>query len=396
MSQNESEFNDSNSVFVNSVTGQDTNDGIRNSPYRSVTKALDQNQTRDGPEIIIVFLSAYEPISDESNGISIESKRIKFVNELDNSIVFDMPFNIACCADKYSQILLRGNFIFNDKITFNSSDNSSNSISFKKEYYSDDEPFQIILNGGLEINNVDAYVDGLDFKLKGLSSVGSDELWISGCTFNNLECADNMPTNDTCAISVMDCTGDVHIERCYINWDENINVSSHSTWGIYLHNTSGYANISYNTISNADFNAIQITNLSSDVTISNNKFINWDFDNDHFSDKDSNLFKNTSGGRAIRINAIGESNISIMDNSFLKDYGNAPQYINSHEYEDNLKTVPPNAYDDGNILKISTDSLSNISSFSFYNNTLESTDSDRINLSFSSENSTNYLLFLKI
>ena len=100
MSQNELEYNDSNSVFVNSLNGQDTNDGTRDSPYRSVTKALSTYQNNDNIETYnIVFLNTpYVAISnEESHGINVNLDGvIKFVNESNDYVEFNDPFNISC------------------------------------------------------------------------------------------------------------------------------------------------------------------------------------------------------------------------------------------------------------------------------------------------------------
>ena len=397
MSQNELEYNDSNSVFVNSLNGQDTNDGTRDSPYRSVTKALSTYQNNDNIETYnIVFLNTpYVAISnEESHGINVNLDGvIKFVNESNDYVEFNDPFNISCNsfnAGNSLRIGFYGNFIFNGKITLDSNSVEPNSIDISKDYVG--VPCDVVLNNGLRVGkNVGASIYGLDFRNVGLLSIDSRYLYINDCTFTDL---DNTSSQTDCnAISVINCAHNINLCGCYINCNEAKTLDWHSLRGIYLHGICGDIDIFQNIISNTDFNAIQITNARSDIKINDNEFREWDFDNDGFLDAGSNIqeIKSTSGGRAVRIDVTDGTNISITGNKFIKIYKNTPSYINSHEYECN-QNMPVNAYDDGNILKISAIDSSNLLSFAFLNNTLQLDDLDSTSLLFSSENSHNYLI----
>ncbi len=393
LSNDDSEFNDSNSVFVNSDTGDDeTGEGTNSKPYKSITKALTSDYKN------IVFLnSVYTAADNEKSGIEItSSEHLILINQNDEAMTFNISFTFNSVINNINgkpwlSTSLLGSFIFNEKV-FLGTNGLNSEISFvnRMSYSPMGQKNNITLNAGLQVGkDISASVSGINFKNCGISAIDSGSIYIGGCTFLELSSPDDSPDNLN-AISLINCAGEIHISDCYINnqnYPMESTSTSASTRGILIDCAGGNIRLYRNTILNTDFNAIQITNLKSDLEISRNILVDWDHDNDHFSTmtSDNISFKDTSGGRAIRIDLSSTVGISILDNRFIKDYGATPNFIDSHQYDGNVSSVPQNAYDDGNVLKISTNNSSTLSSLTFIENTLANTSHspDQL-LSFSS------------
>ena len=173
-------------------------------------------------------------------------------------------------------------------------------------------------------HTINVTINDVDFETKGLYINGANDVIITGCTFTNIS-ESPIPATDpnlySNAIYLLNCKGDITIGGAS-KADGNI-ISADASKpmrGIYL-DSCGASNktlsIKYNTISDVDFNTIQITNASfSEINISNNTISNWDDDADGGNVIDLLYEK----GRAIRITVTSQTKISLSGNTFSKDY----------------------------------------------------------------------------
>ena len=234
-------------------------------------------------------------------------------------------------------------------------------------------------------HEINVTIKNIKFETKGLYINGANDVTITGCTFTNTS-APPIPTDDndsnqfndtnsfSNAIYLFKCNGNITIGGSDDDGNTISADASKPMRGIYLDHcgTSGKTlTIQNNTISDVNYNALQITNVNfSSITISNNKISDWD------DDADSGSATPSDKGRAIRISASGTPTIAISGNDFSKDY-----FVGKD-------------YDKSNIIKITDSNDMAITATTFSDNTANlkytadptSTDPYTDGLTVSSEN----------
>ena len=223
-------------------------------------------------------------------------------------------------------------------------------------------------------HKINITINDIDFTTKGLYINGVNDVTITGCTFTNISESPISTTNANLysnAIYLLNCKGNIIIGGAD-KADGNIISAADASKpmrGIYLDYCGASENslsllIQNNTISDVNFNAVQITNVSfSNITISDNTISNWD------ADAGSNEQpENYEGGRAIRMKLSNiEANVTIEKNIFINSYAS------NAEFKPSLSKDNITGYDDGNILKTNTNAefknnilvLSGIDSYSY-------------------------------
>uniref|UniRef100_UPI0037DBF8B9 InlB B-repeat-containing protein n=1 Tax=Candidatus Methanomassiliicoccus intestinalis TaxID=1406512 RepID=UPI0037DBF8B9 len=215
------------------------------------------------------------------------------------------------------------------------------------------------LNINIEINKV-------NFTGKGLFISGANDVTVTGCTFTDIssgfekeDLAGITPNMyHPAAIHVQNSSGNVLIEDNTVNGVNGGAGVNKKFMGISITNpkntNSSSIEIKDNDIRNVDHNAIYIFGSYFSISITDkNEFSEWDKNNDSVN---SSQNKNFAGGRAIRIDVKCES-IIISENTFIKNYlktsnQNAVIFgsdLGGSDADSNI------GYDDGNILKASTD-----------------------------------------
>ena len=223
-------------------------------------------------------------------------------------------------------------------------------------------------------HKINITINDIDFTTKGLYINGANDVTITGCIFTNISESPISATNANLysnAIYLLNCKGNIIIGGAD-KADGNIISAADASKpmrGIYLDYCGASENslsllIQNNTISDVNFNAVQITNVSfSNITISDNTISNWD------ADAGSNEQpENYEGGRAIRMKLSNiEANVTIEKNIFINSYAS------NAEFKPSLSKDNITGYDDGNILKTNTNAefknnilvLSGIDSYSY-------------------------------
>ena len=203
-------------------------------------------------------------------------------------------------------------------------------------------------------HKINITINDIEFTTKGLYINGANDVIITGCTFTNISESPISTTNANLysnAIYLLNCNGSITIGGADKADGNTISAdASKPMRGIYLDYCGNSENssliIQNNTISDVNFNAVQITNISfSNINITDNTISNWD------ADAGSNEQpENYEGGRAIRmkLSAI-EANVTIENNAFLNSY------TSNAEFKSNLGKDNITGYDDGNILKANAD-----------------------------------------
>ena len=316
-------------AYVDSGKGVDLEShGTSNAPYKSITYALKQSHYD-----ITILGSEYA--SDEENEININAN-ISLRAE-SQTVEFNVPIKIVANSESNTYIQLADNIQFNKNISISSSSISDLPVTLDGN--------NTHLNGGLSIgDNADAYIHDVTFQGKGITSYNSKNIHILSCNFAN------PAENSLNAIQITNAQGDINIEFCTINSSISI------PWlqGISINGVSGDVRIYYCQISDASYNAIQISNALS-LILAFNDFKNWDCDNDHFT---SML---APAGRAIDIQDCTNLMVNTVFNNFDKSYGDNPVFIDS-----NTSVSSKNTYADGNILKISNTTISSLTCYYNY------------------------------
>ena len=312
-------------AYVDSADGvDDTSEyrGTQDSPYGSITFAMKQSY-----QDIIILGGEYTASSEEQNGINID-KSISLMAKYEN-VEFNAIINIVANGGFNTLYFELGGIQFNETVSISRSAESSDCPNVILNF-----AYNTYLNDGLNIiGNIDVEINGAVFQNNGIICNGSNNLYLRNCTFTN------PITDDLTAIDIANAQGDINIEFCTIN----ATLSAPWLQGICVTNASGDVCICDCKISDASYDAVQISKVSK-LTLIFNDFKNWDCDNDHFTNT------RAPAGRAINIQNCNNLEANIISNCFYeKDYGNNPVF------GDPTNASSGNVYADGNILKISDD-----------------------------------------
>uniref|UniRef100_UPI0037DD1459 InlB B-repeat-containing protein n=1 Tax=Candidatus Methanomassiliicoccus intestinalis TaxID=1406512 RepID=UPI0037DD1459 len=206
--------------------------------------------------------------------------------------------------------------------------------------------FSNIGNGYTPAHTININISKVSFTGKGLYIYGANNVTVDTCKFDEINTRLGTPNlYEVSAIGIENSSGNLVIKdniittvKTSISGDD-----SKKYMGICVTNPRGTSavDIKDNKITNVNHNAIYVqgsnTTTYTKVNIEGNTITNWDADNDGVGAENVNLV----GGRAIRID-VTCNDITISENTFVKTYTDTT-------FGDN------ESYDDGNILKASTD-----------------------------------------
>ncbi|WP_400208299.1 hypothetical protein [Candidatus Methanomassiliicoccus intestinalis] len=249
------------------------------------------------------------------------------------------------------------------------------------------EGTKFVQNNEKTLHNINVAVNKVNFEGKGLYLYGANHVTITNCNFTDIDTAVDADENNLNALYLQDCRGYVHIysgaECTVINnvISKTSDGNLHYGRGIFLYNCdTALIGIHGYQITNVAYNAIQITahdtTKQPEINISENIITNWDADNDSVTSSHDNQY---AGGRAIRIDLPNSYQATITNNVFSKDYCDGADFVAG------LGSSGVTGYDEGNILKLTTKSVSsndaavtlNLEDNQLNNNSLQYTNHDQ-------------------
>lgn len=252
----------------------------------------------------------------------------------------------------------------------------SDGLSINAKYSSDNSYVNVDYKSGIAFN---ISVENIKFTEKGLYIYGANDITIIGCTFENIADLISENADGINAIHLSWCTGNITIggdnktDGNTIIYDmDKIEPAVHKSRAIFIQyggqNSDSIIAIKNNTISNIDYNLMQIYSYAAEIIIESNIITNWDSDND--SAEGASTDDVFAGGRAIRLSILYNATnlnpvVSVSNNTFVKDYL-------ADLFTSNLggATDPTSGYDDGNILKITIFANARMESLNASNNIL--------------------------